>query len=38
VVTGILTLAQPRALMLSKHFLDRPTTLVHALEEAPWAN
>jgi NADPH-dependent 2,4-dienoyl-CoA reductase/sulfur reductase-like enzyme len=38
VVTGIIALAQPRALMLSKHFLERPTTLGHALEEAPWAN
>jgi NADPH-dependent 2,4-dienoyl-CoA reductase/sulfur reductase-like enzyme len=38
VVTGIIALAQPRALMLSRHFLERPTTLVHALEEAPWAN
>ncbi len=38
VVTGIIALAQPRALMLSKHFLERPTTLDHALEEAPWAN
>jgi NADPH-dependent 2,4-dienoyl-CoA reductase/sulfur reductase-like enzyme len=37
VVTGIITLAQPRALMLSKHFLERPTTLVQALEEALWA-
>ena len=38
VVTGIIALAQPRALMLSKHFLERPTTLGHALEEAPWTN
>jgi NADPH-dependent 2,4-dienoyl-CoA reductase/sulfur reductase-like enzyme len=38
VVTGIVALAQPRALMLSRHFLEQPTTLVHALEEAPWAN
>jgi len=38
VVTGIIALAQPRALMLSKHFLERPTTLGRALEEAPWAN
>lgn len=36
VVTGIITLSQPRALMLSKHFLQRPTTLARALEEAPW--
>jgi NADPH-dependent 2,4-dienoyl-CoA reductase/sulfur reductase-like enzyme len=38
VVSGIFALSQPRALMLSKHFLERPTTLVSALEEAPWAN
>ena len=38
VVTGIIALAQPRALMLSKHFLERPTPLGHALEEAPWTN
>jgi 3-phenylpropionate/trans-cinnamate dioxygenase ferredoxin reductase subunit len=38
IVTGIITLSQPRALMLSKHFLDRPTTLAHALDEAPWSS
>jgi NADPH-dependent 2,4-dienoyl-CoA reductase/sulfur reductase-like enzyme len=38
VVSGVFALGQPRALMLSKHFLERPTTLAHALEEAPWAN
>jgi NADPH-dependent 2,4-dienoyl-CoA reductase/sulfur reductase-like enzyme len=38
VVSGVFALGQPRALMLSKHFLERPTTLTHALEEAPWSN
>jgi 3-phenylpropionate/trans-cinnamate dioxygenase ferredoxin reductase component len=38
VVSGVIALGQPRALMLSKPFLERPTTLARALEEAPWAN
>lgn len=37
VVTGILALSQPRALMRSKHLLESPTTLEHAILEAPWA-
>jgi NADPH-dependent 2,4-dienoyl-CoA reductase/sulfur reductase-like enzyme len=36
VVTGIVTLSQPRALMLSKHLLDSPSTLEGALSDAPW--
>jgi 3-phenylpropionate/trans-cinnamate dioxygenase ferredoxin reductase subunit len=36
VVTGIVTLSQPRALMLSKHLLDSPSTLELALNDAPW--
>jgi NADPH-dependent 2,4-dienoyl-CoA reductase/sulfur reductase-like enzyme len=38
VVTGVIALGQPRALMLAKPFLERPTTLALALEEAPWAS
>ena len=38
VVTGVIALSQPRALMLTKHLLERPTTLEHALAEAPWAS
>jgi NADPH-dependent 2,4-dienoyl-CoA reductase/sulfur reductase-like enzyme len=37
VVTGIVTLSQPRALMLSKHLLESPSTLERALDQAPWA-
>jgi NADPH-dependent 2,4-dienoyl-CoA reductase/sulfur reductase-like enzyme len=37
VVTGIVTLSQPRALMLSKHLLESPSTLDGALRDAPWA-
>lgn len=37
-VTGIVTLNQPRALMLTKVTLDEPTTLAEALARAPWAN
>jgi NADPH-dependent 2,4-dienoyl-CoA reductase/sulfur reductase-like enzyme len=36
VVTGIVTLSQPRALMLSKYLLETPTTLDAALRDAPW--
>ena len=36
VVTGIVTLSQPRALMLSKHLLESPSTLEGALSDAPW--
>jgi NADPH-dependent 2,4-dienoyl-CoA reductase/sulfur reductase-like enzyme len=38
VVTGIVTLSQPRALMLSKHLLESPSTLEGALRDAPWAD
>jgi NADPH-dependent 2,4-dienoyl-CoA reductase/sulfur reductase-like enzyme len=37
VVTGLLALSHPRALMLSKHLLEAPTTLEAAQDEAPWA-
>jgi NADPH-dependent 2,4-dienoyl-CoA reductase/sulfur reductase-like enzyme len=37
VVTGLLALSHPRALMLSKHLLEAPTTLEAAHDEAPWA-
>jgi NADPH-dependent 2,4-dienoyl-CoA reductase/sulfur reductase-like enzyme len=36
VVTGIVTLSQPRGLMLSKHLLESPSTLTGALKDAPW--
>jgi len=36
IVTGVVTLSQPRALMVSKSFLERETTLEEALELAPW--
>ncbi len=38
VVSGLVALSQPRALMMSKHFLDAPTTLRDAVALAPWAN
>jgi hypothetical protein len=37
VVTGTVTLSQPRALMLTKHLLESPSTLARALHDAPWA-
>jgi len=37
VVTGLVALSQPRALMLSKPLLERETTLDEALALAPWA-
>lgn len=37
IVTGIIALNQPRALMLSKHFLEEKTNLASAFTEAPWA-
>ncbi len=37
VVTGIVTLSQPRALMLTRHLLEEPSTLEKALHDAPWA-
>lgn len=36
VVNGIVALGQPRALMLTRHFLEAPTFLERALELAPW--
>jgi NADPH-dependent 2,4-dienoyl-CoA reductase/sulfur reductase-like enzyme len=36
VVTGVVTLSHPRALMLSKHLLEAPSTLALALDDAPW--
>jgi NADPH-dependent 2,4-dienoyl-CoA reductase/sulfur reductase-like enzyme len=36
VVTGMVTLSHPRALMLSKHLLESPSTLTGALRDAPW--
>jgi 3-phenylpropionate/trans-cinnamate dioxygenase ferredoxin reductase subunit len=36
VVNGIVALGQPRALMLTRHFLEAPTSLERALELAPW--
>jgi NADPH-dependent 2,4-dienoyl-CoA reductase/sulfur reductase-like enzyme len=36
-VTGLVALNQPRALMLSKTLLESPTTLEDALAQAPWA-
>lgn len=36
VVTGIVALSQPRALMLSKRLLDETTSLEVALGERPW--
>lgn len=38
VVTGIVALAHPRALMLSKALLETTTTLEAALSAAPWMN
>jgi 3-phenylpropionate/trans-cinnamate dioxygenase ferredoxin reductase subunit len=38
VVTGLLALSQPRALMLSKPLLERETSLDEALVLAPWAS
>jgi NADPH-dependent 2,4-dienoyl-CoA reductase/sulfur reductase-like enzyme len=37
VVTGIVTLSRPRALMLSKHLLESPSTLEGALKDRPWS-
>ena len=37
VVTGVVTLSQPRGLMLSKGLLEEVTTLDEALRRAPWA-
>ena len=37
IVTGLIALGQPRALMLSKPLLAHPTALEDALASAPWA-
>jgi len=37
VVTGVLALSQPRALMMSKQLLESPTSVADALEQKPWA-
>ena len=37
IVTGIVALSQPRALMLSKHLLESPSTLDAALDAASWS-
>jgi NADPH-dependent 2,4-dienoyl-CoA reductase/sulfur reductase-like enzyme len=37
IVTGIVALSQPRALMMCKHLLDSPSTLAGALRDAPWS-
>jgi NADPH-dependent 2,4-dienoyl-CoA reductase/sulfur reductase-like enzyme len=36
VVTGVVTLSQPRGLMLAKGLLEEPTMLDDALRDAPW--
>ncbi len=38
IVTGVVTLGQPRALMLSKVLLETPTSLDRALANAPWSS
>jgi 3-phenylpropionate/trans-cinnamate dioxygenase ferredoxin reductase subunit len=38
VVTGVVTLNNPRGLMLSKPLLETPTSLQTALEKAPWSS
>jgi 3-phenylpropionate/trans-cinnamate dioxygenase ferredoxin reductase component len=38
VVTGAITLSHPRALMLCKPLVERPTSLETALERAPWSD
>lgn len=38
IVTGVVALSQPRALMLSKVLLEATTTLDHALNRAPWSS
>jgi NADPH-dependent 2,4-dienoyl-CoA reductase/sulfur reductase-like enzyme len=38
IVTGVLALSQPRALMLSKVLLDERTTLEEAHRRAPWSS
>jgi NADPH-dependent 2,4-dienoyl-CoA reductase/sulfur reductase-like enzyme len=38
VVSGVVALSRPRALMLSKFLLESPSTLVEALERASWSD
>jgi NADPH-dependent 2,4-dienoyl-CoA reductase/sulfur reductase-like enzyme len=38
VITGVVALSQPRALMVSKVLLETPHSVVDALALAPWAN
>jgi 3-phenylpropionate/trans-cinnamate dioxygenase ferredoxin reductase subunit len=38
VVSGIVTLANPRGLMLSRELLEEPTTIASARSDAPWAS
>ena len=38
VVTGVVTLGNPRGLMLSKPLLESPTSLVEALASSPWSS
>lgn len=38
IVNGVVTLSQPRALMVSKVLLESPTTVSQALELQPWAS
>jgi NADPH-dependent 2,4-dienoyl-CoA reductase/sulfur reductase-like enzyme len=38
VVTGVVTLSNPRGLMLSKPLLESPTSLAEALASAPWSS
>jgi hypothetical protein len=37
IVTGVIALNRPRALMLSRHLLERKTNLSDALAEVPWS-
>jgi 3-phenylpropionate/trans-cinnamate dioxygenase ferredoxin reductase subunit len=37
VVSALVSLSQPRALMLAKHLLESPTPRAQALAEAPWS-
>jgi NADPH-dependent 2,4-dienoyl-CoA reductase/sulfur reductase-like enzyme len=37
IITGVIALNRPRALMLSRHLLERKTMLSDALAEAPWS-
>lgn len=37
IVTGVIALSHPRALMMSRHLLENRTTLTDALTAAPWS-